>query len=394
MAGAFSLRHHPTAVILLVGVTNPVALAFNYAAPLFWSSRAISATSVPGPKGASGRRMVPNLPDHAEIRNAPGGELVPTPERAMRTQRSTRRVNRPGFNSYLKVDLDDDTIERLRGLAEDVQRWVGEMGESSAGAGLDSPPHVPIGDGASVPLPPANRGAANSRDNDVPLRPKQKRPLSFRPRSRESLHLTLFFGGETLCKLPREELEGWHSRVSDRLSRSGFCLTAAETSEGAVSEGEGGSPNHRPDFSFRVDGLVAFPPQRNNLVVAILDGGPEWHELHGDLRSIAQDESLSTALSEATKHNGGERSWVAHVTLGDLHGGSKRQYGDLNPLLQEVFHASSATSTKPAVEMESPSEGGLEWRAFPDGISMGGPMPEQMVLDWDFKNERRPTRQR
>jgi 2'-5' RNA ligase len=197
---------------------------------------------------------------------------------------------------------------------------------------------------------------------------KRKSLLRFKPRSRGSLHMTLFFGGETICELTLTELTKWHGRVSERLAQSGFLLQDNnESSEQHTSE---------EDFSFQVVGLKVFPPQRNNLVVALLEPAPTWQALHQDIHEIAKDESCSKTLAELTRF--GKATWISHITLGNLYGGTKAQIKSLNhSLLQQVFESNLFSEDDSFIPVCT------------SGITMGGPVPEQIpLLDWDFRYTR------
>jgi hypothetical protein len=92
--------------------------------------------------------------------------------------------------------------------------------------------------------------AQKEEEEDPPIKKKVAKPLRFKPRSQASLHMTLFFGGETLCELPVNELEEWHSQVSERLHASGFYLQGNHLPiSSTTSDG---------DFSFQVTGLTVF----------------------------------------------------------------------------------------------------------------------------------------
>jgi 2'-5' RNA ligase len=267
-------------------------------------------------------------------------------------------VNRPGFNSYLKVVLDDTTMDILHKMAGDVQAKV--LQENERPNDDFSPTQVQENEVAS------KQGEQNTtRQPSKARQSKMKKPLRFKPRSRGSLHMTLFFGAETICELPLTELTEWHVRVSERLAQSGFLLQDNnESSKQHTSE---------EDFSFQVVGLKVFPPQRNNLVVALLESAPAWQALHQDIHEIAKDESCSKALAESTRF--GKETWVSHITLGNLYGGTKAQIKSLDhSLLQQVFESNLSSDDDSFIPVCT------------TGITMGGPVPEQIpLLDWDFR---------
>ena len=263
------------------------------------------------------------------------------------------RKNRPGFNSYLKVMLDEKTMGILHEMAVQVKNQIQESTDEQG----------------------KEEEVEKTMEQDTLESPKQdgktskkKKVLRFKPRSRASLHMTLFFGGETICELPQNELLDWHGRVSERLEKSGFHL---EDSDSNSTESTGG-------YSFKLVGLKVFPPQRNNLIVGILEPAPEWHVLHNDICDLAKDESRSTALAEITKRSKGK--WISHITLGNLYGGTKAQAKSLDSLLEDVFQ-----STLPSSDNDHRSNNNGCFLAWTSGIAMGGPVPKQVELDWDFQ---------
>ena len=232
-----------------------------------------------------------------------------------------------------------------------------------------------------------------------PTQNETKKIIRFKSRSRESLHMTFFFGGETLGGIPSTELIEWHSRISKRLAQSGFCLSKEDfekkfEGEDVVSKNDSehlsvASPSQSQlpdDFSFHVQGLEIFPPRRNNLVVAILipTMSQSWQTLYDDIRTISQDESCSRGLSEICKDS--KDKWVAHVTLGNIYGGKKGNNKQLlDPILREIFTAKTRVQRRDVTSTSANHQLHEDvWEAFPTGISMGGPIPSQAVLDWDF----------
>ena len=384
-----------------------------------------------------------------------------------------KRQNRPGFNSYLKVLLDDGTMDRLYKMALEVQTQLARHQQQQEEqrdrqncvnqfGGVEA-------NGNSTVVDSVNSQDATMEGED---RTPRRSALKFKPRSRESLHMTLFFGGETLCELPSHELQEWHSRVSSRLKQSGFILledgephgdtimnntadaTTTSNTSTAVSETMDADNmiedenNCNDPFAFRVVGLDVFPPQRNNLIVALLEPAtPAWDTLHGDLRQIAKDETLSPGLAEITKYS--KDRWISHITLGNLIGrgnnikkqvrqcgllmdrGVSSEGGDKSNskngsemkenLLHRIFHDQASTTSSTTQSLNSAAtasavvgatrtnasnyidettrdncdegtsgittneismDGG--WIAYPNGISMGGPIPQQVSLPWNF----------
>lgn len=361
-----------------------------------------STNDASGSQARSNKVMVPNVATgkHELDNDTKKGNSSSQPTKKTNAQhdQSKRRVNRPGFNSYLKVILDDDAINAMHSMALEAQTVIREYQQNQ--------PVVPT----TTPDKEANENDPNSEQatNTEARSNKQKRkqkPLQFKPRSRK------FFGGETICELPENELSEWHARLTKRLHKSGFFLTDSTPStvdpmgSPAIQEedtalklnpkGRESKNNKKESFSFDIVDLRVFPPQRNNLVVAILEPKqPElWEQLHGDIRDIAKDETCSKALAEVTKFS--KDKWVSHITLGNLFGGgSKSQVKQtVNPLLQEIllnskFPSSSETQVSDVdgeVVLEKPISEKGKMIAETTGISMGGPIPEQVELNWDYR---------
>lgn len=296
--------------------------------------------------------------------NSASGDDKHRPQaRAPKKQKPQRkkRAYRPGFNSYLKVVLDDATIDRLYGYSLEIQKRIADQTVAKEQSSEDRQSAVST---EKSPLIPSPTESANP-EQPVSKPQDQRKLLRFKPRSRQSLHMTLFFAGEVLCEIPKDELVDWHSRISTRLEESGFCLAADD---------KNGIKHQKTDFSFQVTGLKVFPPRRSNLVVAILEPTQQpssepdrdsWQDLYRDICSISRDESCSKNLAEISKRS--YETWEAHVTLGNLYGSNQKKYKRLDPLVDEIFEESGS------------------WQAFTRGIGMGGPVPEQATLDWNFE---------
>lgn len=362
-------------------------------------------------------------------------------------------------NSYLKVVLDDDTMDRLHGVALALQKNLENMAntsenttlnreapvgaqalnlyedlklkvdgalstESQAGATIkesrmpssepsgireeESDDHAPLQIEAMgvnidslIPIdettPPTNLSATKEegaeRNSSVCGR---QRHIKFKPRSRASLHSTLFFGGEVLCSLPPSELIEWHARVKERLARSGYVLKS--TKESTIYEEDNGNDSNDQtfqeefdpdDYWFRIKELSLFPPRRNNLIVAILEASPAWQALHDDIRDIAVN-SISQGLQSVTKRS--KAQWVPHVTLGNLSRGKKAELQALQTMLVEcssLRYKHLATGAASGGDRHTPTT--VDPVDFDNSdkvqaihVSMGGPIPEQVALDWDF----------
>jgi len=203
-------------------------------------------------------------------------------------------------------------------------------------------------------------------NNDYQSRKKNTkgRPFKVKPRSRHSLHMTFFFAGEVPCELPPDELRDWHSELTECFRESGL-YPASQFPETKPKKTAAGNDN---DFSFQLVGLSLFPPKRKNLIVAILEASPPWHELHNKVMKIAK-QSTSEGIREITKRKG-KPKWTAHITLANIVGGTKEDSRELSSYL-ENFSQEELNNEKDVL---------LTTRC----ISMGGPVPDQLDLDWTF----------
>jgi 2'-5' RNA ligase len=257
-----------------------------------------------------------------------------------------RPRNRPGFNSYLKVDMPDEVLQNLRQIVQTVASNYDDAAESIQKAPTDETTSTTM------------MVAAN------------KRPFRIKPRSLESLHMTLFFGGETLGQVGTGPLEDLHQRFTSVIQGSGFIATSAVNSSGPTTAAAHGRMTCNSDdgFWFTIKEVRLFPPGRNNLIVAILEAAPAWHTLHNDLREAAravESDEIRTVLSDSYE------TWMAHITLANIispKGPTKRT---LQRLEQKLCNA----------QLALPDD---QRRIFAKGISMGGPMPTQVDLNWNF----------
>jgi hypothetical protein len=267
--------------------------------------------------------------------------------------------------SYLKVLLGKHKMTRFHNLALQVRDHLDKSSSS--------------GDNEKTKSMSSSSSPSDNQD-EIESRPR----LRIKPRSLTSLHMTFFFGGVALCKVPAEALTEWHSGVSARLEES--CLVSMESASTSTSASTSGvlTINTTPttttsldEYWFRVVDIRTFPPRRNNLVVAVLEASPRWHELYADIRSLARASSSHT-LRDVVRSSKDE--WIPHVTLANIYGGSKLEYQQLNQLLKELsllnllnLHSSTAQATESTPVVVKAS-----------GIAMGGPIPAQAELDWNF----------
>ena len=326
------------------------------------------------------------------------------PTEQQQQQRLRRIKNRPGYNSYLKVLLDDHTIDTLHSYSIQIQKRLQQQNNNN-----------------NINQNQEENNNEEKESSQVKEEQKQqsnKKRVQFKPRSKQSLHMTLFFGGETLCEIPDSELIDWYKRIQQRLLHSGFVIgsTLQEQQPSEVAETTTTIDNEEQkekqqqlddDYSFQVQGLKVFPPRRNNLVVAVLEPTTTtisamnekestifcWDELYQDIQTISQDESCSQGIAEICKSTGREK-WVAHVTLGNIYGGKKQTNpAVLNPILNDIFHGNGGDNHDGSGEGKSSSSSNGDgtsktkdgtWRAYCQGIAMGGPIPQQVELDWNF----------
>ena len=253
----------------------------------------------------------------------------------LRSSGEKPRQNRPGYNTYLKVLFNGDSL--LSDLHQTITQIKDEFASDVLVDGSDPEPLI-------------------SRSDSQPALPSGV-PLKIQPRSLASLHMTLFFGGETICSdLSAEELENWYMSVSKRVQQSNFRT--------AKNLDRTEPPLATDEYWFRFKALRTFPPKRNYLIVAEYEASPAWHDLHDDLRSIAAA-SESQALRQITQRS--KSQWTPHITLANLRGsiGKKK-------LAQRLSELSNEKKS-------------LDQRWVASGIGLGGPIPTQVEhLDWDF----------
>jgi len=273
-----------------------------------------------------------------------------------------RRRNRPGFNSYLKVLLDDSTLQLLRNTTLDIQKMIEKGGDEQEQAATPAKSNTEV---STVDDQVINLVLYPSSDGNRKPSPPSPPPLRLKPRSLNSLHMTFFFGGEVLCELSPEDLTAWYEQIAKRIRqsfpsdelRSYFSSPQPEAS-------------YANDYWFRLQEICLFPPRRRNLLVATLEASPAWHALHDDIRAIALRDDSPEPLRNLVQSSSFQQ-WKPHITLANIRTSgprsSQRAQADyLSEILQEV---------------ELPIEATLK----ANGITIGGPVPEQAeTLDWNF----------
>jgi len=293
---------------------------------------------------------------------------------APRNKKEQRRKNRPGFNSYLKVLLDHSTMQLLQTTILDIRQKVQESNEKETG----------VVEGGEERTNKEETAEETNVNLNQPQQRNEPRPLlRIKPRSLESLHMTLFFGGEILCELSPEELTAWHEQVAKRIQQSfppssdgptknllDFCRCCC--SGGSAATGNSENDDDDDDcYWFRLKEVCVFPPHRKNLIVATLEASPAWHTLHDDIRAIAAHSESSERLRNLVESTSFEK-WTPHITLANIIASGPRsvqraQTKRLGEMLQEI-------------ELSESLQGVLKANA----ITMGGPVPQQVPLDWNF----------
>ena len=282
-------------------------------------------------------------------------------------------------NSYLKIIMDDSVFDQLHRTVCQLRRlWEEEN---------------------------------NTNDpNQQSISTKQsKRHVIIKPRSRNSLHMTYFFAGRVLEEMACEEVQRWQTMVKK-------CVMAHSN----------GSPGN---YTLHFKSVIVFPPSRNNLIVAVFEASSALEDLHAKLCELAVMEKQNIAdlnvgnynsmgngvsvktrnsekeyefplLRELTLNQEKQRkqhrspSWVAHVTLGNLAGGSNEEVSRLSKWVAGRAHQSkcagkksnddnspplSVTSAKPENESQP-----LETSIAVLGLALGGPVPGHTDIVWNF----------
>jgi hypothetical protein len=407
-------------------------------------------------------------PDSLDARGGDGAPRTSFPsKRDGRRGPRERFTNRPGFNAYLKVVLDDDALDRLHRAARSVRDRVAQRAEqASAGNNEDGGSRNVNHAEPSAILPTPESVSLLSDDQRIKNEGKSSREvdnvnrtdgiLKVKPRSRESLHMTLFFGGEALGRVPKEDLVSFHACVSAVLRGEPYRFVQdengrGESPEAGIPEVPGGcddrenpvrarggapSPKERKDPSrcFRILELRTFPPRRNNLIVATLEAPEIWNRVHESILLCA-DSVASSSTAEAaaatpaiantescihTDNTGtvvdseprvtlrdigavNPPRWIPHVTLANLvvgrrNGDRKRPNSQMRVLDEILREETRRLLTDPDRSgTESRDGGDLEEEedpslAFGKGVAMGGPVPPQAPLDWKFHFSHRLSR--
>ena len=282
-------------------------------------------------------------------------------------------------NSYLKIIMDDTVFDQLHHTVCQLRRlW--EEGNNT------NDPH---------------QQSISTKQS--------KQHLTIKPRARNSLHMTYFFAGRVLEEMACEEVQRWQTMVKK-------CVVAHSN----------GSPGN---YALHFKSVIVFPPGRNDLIVAVFEASSALKDLHAKLcelavmetenmadSNVSNDNSMGNEISGKSRNNEKEYefpllreltlnqekqrkqhrspSWVAHVTLGNLAGGSKDEVNRLSKWVAGRAHQlkcigtksnddnsppSSVTSAKPENESEP-----LQTSIAVLGLALGGPVPGHTDIVWNF----------
>jgi 2'-5' RNA ligase len=116
---------------------------------------------------------------------------------------------------------------------------------------------------------------------------------AFDPMAFDMLHLTFFFAGEALGRLPAHLLYDWHAAVAGAIAASGL-----RAEDGRLS------------FS----GLDVFPPGKRNLVIARFDATERLRALRAEVIVLAR--GLGGELGDLAAR---DLDWSPHCTLGKVY---------------------------------------------------------------------------
>eukprot|EP00977_Amphora_coffeiformis_P004250 scaffold896_cov172-Amphora_coffeaeformis.AAC.17 len=320
------------------------------------------------------------------------------------SQPPPKRRYRPGYNSYLKVLLEDTIVTALYEATLELRDYCVMAHASTTTATASSAQHeggeTTHRDGSTTDHVDDN--VATTGRGSLPS--PQGGGIKLKPRSLTSLHLTLLFGGEVWGEIPAEELEQFQARISHRLARSGFSplrsshhddtnppsslqetmqqllpspTNTATNDRSSSQQNEDDHGRTEDEYWIRFDRLTIFPPRRNNLVVALFQVSPAWQALYKDL--VATLTTTNQQPSSADKEDAlqqiakkSHNTWAPHVTLANIIVQGKERGSHMQALKKQLDQTSQALTNKLG------SSSNLR------GISMGGPVPSQVALNWDF----------
>ena len=303
-------------------------------------------------------------------------------------KKQNKSKHRSGYNSYLHVVLDERVLDTLQSLSMKIQRddIIQKLISKSEKNGYRE-----------------DHNQEHPKEPPILSFPSQQDICSavrYRSRSRSSLHMTFFFGGETLCKLSPNELQTWYDDIKNRFYKSGFYqhrLTYYNTCAKLLQFWHN-TIGIRSNTSFRINRLRLFPPGKNYLIVAELEAVEAsgklscWYNLHKDIVQIANGSS-SPNIQDLYHYNTNTcNKWIPHITLGNIQTINRKVGTSSTPLLLNERHRMYIdTELTQLLRRHTsnlypklPLSQSLYCQAH--GISMGGQKPKQIPnLNWEFK---------
>jgi hypothetical protein len=294
------------------------------------------------------------------------------------------RIQRPR-NTYLKILMDESVFVELHCLMQQIKdSWENNITATKSSEVDEFRALSTVSSDAA--FPPSVDEPHNDRAQIIDQQTNSYQPkLEFRTRSLQSLHITYFFCGTMLNEMSADQLDLLNSMLHERLQNV---------------------DNKDNSYFLTFKSIELFPPQRQNLIAATFESSPALDKLYEDLCDIAmtpkndteqqQDDKdkhtvaqyekeyefplLRSAVFKDTKKrrqvqsskNDTRSPWLAHVTLSNIVGGKKnhgvKQLGEW--LNQKQFQDVNTGLNKSEISVE--------------GLSLGGPYPQQIDLDWNF----------
>ncbi|KAL3797638.1 hypothetical protein HJC23_013470 [Cyclotella cryptica] len=311
------------------------------------------------------------------------------------------------YNSYLKIVMDDAVFETLHSLMQKLKAGWETMESSSDTQEIQQQSNfsTEIDVEASRPSSDQQLKFADAIQSNPPLHPMMPLPkLKIKPRSLRSLHMTYFFCGRKLDEMPSDQVILWNSKLKEKL-----CGINSKFN----SRGE------RPNYSLRLKALDVFPPQRRNLIVATFESSSDLDELYEELCDLAM--TPKSELEQANSNDGGDAHsyfqkeyefpllrkpvslqmkkrrqrqkrnkhhsapWMAHVTLANIVGGKNGGIKQLGEWLSDQQFGTSKEHSIELLDELCTTVADMRGRDVAvNGLSLGGPHPHHVDLDWNF----------
>jgi hypothetical protein len=231
------------------------------------------------------------------------------------------------LNSSLTIEFEDSFMETLHGIICDFRKTFEEA------------------------LRPQEYRKPSTVAFDRPVL-----PLYINVRPLESLSsITLFDGYDTICALSPDRLSKYHLKLTRRFKKCGFLC------EGD-SSAMGGETYH---WWIRLREFRVVPNDKLDRIIAIFHPSPFWKHLHKQVQGLA---ARTPGLYRTMSVEECEQ-WLPSVTVADVEngmGGCTKDERLLRELLSVLpFDKVDVSSTK-------------------QNISIGGTVPTQVPLDWNF----------